>query len=1026
MKSHSSTQLTESNNFYNATTTATTNNNDNIKRIPELNMAKDNNNMTISTTQTKQTPKLSTSFDSIIKPITYRPIKETNKITLSYDPTNKLQILNQFEIIREIGVGMHSKVKLGFDLIQKKPIAIKIMNRREKKRSKFKFEQNFKIRQEINCLKRCNRHNNIIKLYEVLDDFQSRKIYLIMEFCPKGEIKWCPDNVNELDAIGPPDLSFQRSREMIRDVILGLEYLHNQGIIHRDIKPANLLISNNGTIKISDFSISVIMDNDNHPASTENDGNEDFLKVIKTEGTPAFFAPEICLGEEIWEKFNISKEEHYITDNQTQNNNYFISPKIDVWALGITAFCLLFGMLPFTSKFELKLFDKIINSEIMFPEFVELIRNNTSHISSIQEYELAKDFIHKLLKKNPLERMSVDECKNHGFICFDFNTTLPNDSRTKDVKLQQKLKFLTKQRHDTIVMQDPTIIEENKASTNENNASIPELDNELYSDVSEFNKQHNMNAFLSPVPSGTLSNATSSNDAMSSTSLQEPNIDTIMKLDSSSSEMVNKQSSSHKSRSHKNKSRRRRRRRKRRDSGKMVNLPINSSFASLDSFYIENFAMTKLNQEDPTIYNSKFKSLSQPVVNDQNISSRSSQTELKVPRRRRGARRNNQSEPKNKTLYSDSDSGNSNSSLRINVNDINSQPSSRVPSGKLLSPKLHQNFSSFSSNATLSSNGSASSNASIHKDLFRGRVSPHSPLHNDSLPILSSIDKKLENNTPSLKFSYPTDKNGLNQGNNNKIKQRAINSNSHYSPTSRLNTKSPVDSINSEQSSNGSGYAPSSSPAQPSYHVTSEDASIVSFRNMPHLSNMIPADSISSSMSSLTSTSSRSSSSSSASSLVSSSSSSSSSSSASDSETDSGEELILSIGNSGHMRRQLSQHTQKSQKSQKSQAVSLNSPLPNKTLSPATLKRNSFSCQQYNRVSPKGSSTNLLKMSKVDEDTVIAGNFISGEVDSRALLKDLLGKTNCNNTKKTDNHNIESQENVRTFHFQKSSKGHSK
>jgi len=55
-------------------------------------------------------------------------------------------------------------------------------------------------------------------------------------------------------------------RPMIRDVVLGLEYLHFQGIIHRDIKPGNLLIANNGTVKISDFGVS-------HLAKMDEAGN---------------------------------------------------------------------------------------------------------------------------------------------------------------------------------------------------------------------------------------------------------------------------------------------------------------------------------------------------------------------------------------------------------------------------------------------------------------------------------------------------------------------------------------------------------------------------------------------------------------------------------------------------------------------------------------------------------------------------------------------------------------------------------
>ncbi|CAL9733539.1 SNF1-activating kinase 1 [Monosporozyma servazzii] len=880
---------------------------------------------------------------------THSTIKETNKLTLSYDPINKLQILNQFEIIKEIGIGMHSKVKLGYDLQLKRPIAIKIMNRNEKKRSKFKFEQNYKIRQEINCLKLINNHNNIIKLFEVLDDFKSRKIYLIMEYCPKGEIKWCNDSENELDAKGPPRWSFQRVREMTRDVILGLEYLHNKGIIHRDIKPANLLISKNNTIKISDFSISLISNKQQHSPSTEH--NNDFLQIIKTEGTPAFFAPEICLGDDIEQKFNIPT-----SSSNSPPQDYLISTKIDVWALGITVYCLLFGMLPFTSKFELKLFDKIINQHVEFPEYVTLLHNNISHPSSIQEYELAKDFISNLLVKNPLERSSIDECKNHRFICFDFNNNLINDQRTKDVKLQYKLKFLTRQ-----IIPLPTEEDRNKDF--------------IYRDDMDNKAHYDMDSFLSPIVSPTTSEGDNSSISRSNTPTNTLG----------SKKKKNKKISSNNNINNKNK-------KTQKNDSTMVHLPINSSFASLDSFYIENFAMSKLNQEDPSLFNAKFKSTSQPAMD---YSPKHSQTDLVVPRRRRRRRGKHSNKDSNtfnidsgsgnnSGLYLDDNSNKSNSSIGVNVHDLNSKPSSRVPSNNKLS---QNNSSGFSSNVSMSSNGS------MHRELFKGRVSPHSPFHNDSLPKLSSIDKILDPSIPTIKTTPLLDKKKCKRTDRHSDKC-AFNELSASNNDNRITS-----TLDSDKSSNISNY--SSSPIQPSYYVTSEDASVVSFRNMPHFSNMIPPDTIASLMSSSNSESSlatsRSSSSISSSSSFSVSNSNSTNQSG-DSESDSGEELILNIGNSGHMRRRQSQYAPKLE--QQNIDATINSSPSSKALpcSPIRLKRNSSSSSQhFGSISARPSATNLIQTNTINEDNIMTESFISGELDSRILLKDVLDNTPYNN-----------------------------
>jgi serine/threonine protein kinase len=195
----------------------------------------------------------------------------------------------------------------------------------------------------------------------------------------RGEIKWRDKN-------NSPILSVDKIRLMIRDVVLGLEYLHFQGIIHRDIKPGNLLISNNGTVKISDFGVS-------HLAKMDEYGNllpENDLDLAKTAGSPAFFAPELC-------QFDVDKPRPLITK------------AIDVWALGITFFCLLFGREPFPGVYgEMELYEKICTVPIQVPEEYE---------NSIDAD--AKDLLYRLLTKDPNERIGLYQVRRHPFITKD-------------------------------------------------------------------------------------------------------------------------------------------------------------------------------------------------------------------------------------------------------------------------------------------------------------------------------------------------------------------------------------------------------------------------------------------------------------------------------------------------------------------------------------------------------------------------------------------------------------------------------
>ncbi|KAJ7333728.1 Calcium calmodulin-dependent protein kinase kinase 2 [Desmophyllum pertusum] len=131
---------------------------------------------------------------------------------------------------------------------------------------------------------------------------------------------------------GPP-LSEQDARKYFSDVVLGIEYLHYQKIVHRDIKPSNLLLGDDGHIKIADFGVADVFEGDD-------------ALLNKTAGSPAFMAPE-----------------------SLQNTRDKYSGKAaDIWALGITLFCFIFGKVPFDNINRMGLYEKIKTEQLTFPE----------------------------------------------------------------------------------------------------------------------------------------------------------------------------------------------------------------------------------------------------------------------------------------------------------------------------------------------------------------------------------------------------------------------------------------------------------------------------------------------------------------------------------------------------------------------------------------------------------------------------------------------------------------------------------
>ncbi|CAB4254350.1 similar to Saccharomyces cerevisiae YGL179C TOS3 Protein kinase, related to and functionally redundant with Elm1p and Sak1p for the phosphorylation and activation of Snf1p [Maudiozyma barnettii] len=594
-----------------------------------------------------------------------RPVKETNRISLTYDPVSKRKVLNTYEIIKELGHGQHGKVKLAKDLVTGRLVAIKIVDRHEK-RSRMvpklfkKIIENDKIKKEIAIMKKLH-HKHVVKLIEVLDDLKSRKIYLVIEYCSKGEIKWCQDDCMEMEAVGPPVQDFQSIRSITRGVILGLEYLHYQGIIHRDIKPANLLLSADNVVKISDFGVSlastsIMIDNTvenlNDPDArkkilSRKKSSEalDELELAKTAGTPAFFAPEICLGDEMFTKYNVDRNELF--------KGSCISLMIDIWALGVTLYCLLFGKLPFISDFELELFEKISNEVVECPSFKELSTNGISMISCEEEYNAAIDLVNKLLEKNPAKRITIAGIKKHPFVCWDFEHTAGFDQTLVNMKSDEKDIFQQDQK-DTYEQISITKSElrnavsgvgkkikesvlkslplryysgkttkqkvDDRSKPSENNYSGFDFSNSRDSSSSSLksttNSDHSLqNAFsdseiASNITKGPISDMKTLEKIGSDASilLSEGSIMTDAyghNVQTSKSESeISMDDKLEESRSYsqsaipsyENELRAFEERRER--SNNMVDLPINSSFASLDSFYIDNYAMSKVGLPD--------------------------------------------------------------------------------------------------------------------------------------------------------------------------------------------------------------------------------------------------------------------------------------------------------------------------------------------------------------------------------------------------------------------------------------------
>ena len=192
-------------------------------------------------------------------------------------------------------------------------------------------------------------------------------LFLVLEFLEGGSVLYADEN--QL-----PTLTIDTSRRYFRDVLLGLEYLHYQGIVHRDLKPQNLLLTGDNQVKISDFGVS-------HQSSEEGDTD---LALAKTAGTPAFFAPELCAGAATATALPTTKA-------------------IDVWALGVTLYCFVYGKIPFQAESHYELYQTILNEPVRFEEDEDVT-------------DSLKDLLLQLLEKDPARRITIPEIKLHPWV----------------------------------------------------------------------------------------------------------------------------------------------------------------------------------------------------------------------------------------------------------------------------------------------------------------------------------------------------------------------------------------------------------------------------------------------------------------------------------------------------------------------------------------------------------------------------------------------------------------------------------
>ena len=300
-------------------------------------------------------------------------IKDYYKNNKEYPKTD----LNYYKYGRIIGQGAFGKVNIGLNVLTGRIVAIKSID-------KFKLGSNSenmkRVLYENNLVKKLN-HPNITKILEM---FENDKYFLIiMEYINGGNLFNFVKKRRKL--------SEKTAKFLFRQIILGIQYMHNKNIVHRDIKLENILIDLNNNIKICDFGISLILNS--------------FSDILYDKcGTPMYMAPEILLS------------------NKNKNIGYN-GPPVDIWSAGIALYIMLSGNVPFNiTEIVNEKNGKEFNGNYSKNNILQycIINKKPKKIDDISE--LANDLLQGLLVKNPKKRLNCEQILNHPWLYFDNNT----------------------------------------------------------------------------------------------------------------------------------------------------------------------------------------------------------------------------------------------------------------------------------------------------------------------------------------------------------------------------------------------------------------------------------------------------------------------------------------------------------------------------------------------------------------------------------------------------------------------------
>ncbi|MCH8224285.1 MAG: serine/threonine protein kinase, partial [Chloroflexi bacterium] len=223
----------------------------------------------------------------------------------------------RYQVKEFLGEGGKKKVYSAHDSVLDRDVALAVI-----KAEGLDDASRARVTREARAMGRLGDHPNVLPIHDLGEE--NGQPYLILPLMAGGDLDRLMDNAKDRR------LSMELTIAIAKEVCLGLEYAHSRGVIHRDLKPGNIWFTEDGTAKIGDFGLAVVLD----------------YSRLTTEGmlvgTVSYMPPEQAMGGEV-------------------------TPRSDLYSLGAMLYEMVTGRPPFLGDDAVAIIGQHINTPPVAP-----------------------------------------------------------------------------------------------------------------------------------------------------------------------------------------------------------------------------------------------------------------------------------------------------------------------------------------------------------------------------------------------------------------------------------------------------------------------------------------------------------------------------------------------------------------------------------------------------------------------------------------------------------------------------------